>query len=268
MIPQPPPMFRPEALQSLSSPDKLDTLLQVTRPVGWVVAASCAVLTAVALLWGWFGRLPTQIQMPCLLVSRLPAEPMVAPHSGVVTAMQASTGDPAKVGAAFLRLKLPKTDSEPESKILPLTAPKDGKWLHVAVSPGQAVTQGTVLGWFEPKDDAPADALLLARLTDGQRVEQGMDARVALSNVGTGGQLDAKVHSVTAYPVPQEQAASLAGHAGLARTLNQDPAVWPIRLRVHAGATDATGTLCTATIKLRSERPLARLLPFLSNSGG
>ena len=108
------------------------------------------------------------------------------------------------------------------------------------------------------------DALVLASLADGGRLRAGMTATVGIA----GRSLGARVESVAGYPVPREQLASQVGHAALAAMLNPDPAVLPVRLRLEPAANGeasgqplASGTLCQATITLRSDRPITRLLP-------
>ncbi|MBD1871008.1 hypothetical protein H6F95_27625 [Cyanobacteria bacterium FACHB-471] len=51
-------IFRKESLERLSSPEQLDQLMQVVSPKSWLPLASLASLMALALVWGFFGRIP------------------------------------------------------------------------------------------------------------------------------------------------------------------------------------------------------------------
>ena len=54
-------MFRKEALERLSSPERLDRLMRVTNAKGWVALAVAVVALAGLVLWGIFGSIPTKI---------------------------------------------------------------------------------------------------------------------------------------------------------------------------------------------------------------
>jgi hypothetical protein len=51
-------IFRKESLERLSSPEQLDQLMQVVSPKSWLPLASLASLMALALVWGFLGRIP------------------------------------------------------------------------------------------------------------------------------------------------------------------------------------------------------------------
>lgn len=51
-------IFRKESLERLSSPEQLDQLMQVVSPKSWLPLASLASLMALALVWGFWGRIP------------------------------------------------------------------------------------------------------------------------------------------------------------------------------------------------------------------
>jgi hypothetical protein len=52
-------IFRETALERLSSPEQLDQLMRITSPRSWMMLATIAILLAVALVWGFLGRVPT-----------------------------------------------------------------------------------------------------------------------------------------------------------------------------------------------------------------
>jgi hypothetical protein len=51
-------IFRKESLERLSSPEQLDQLMQVVSPKSWLPLASLASIMALALVWGFLGRIP------------------------------------------------------------------------------------------------------------------------------------------------------------------------------------------------------------------
>lgn len=62
-------IFRKDALKRLSSPEQLDELIQVTTPGGWMALLAVCGLVAMALYWGFFGSVPTTLNVQGLLVS-------------------------------------------------------------------------------------------------------------------------------------------------------------------------------------------------------
>jgi HlyD family secretion protein len=72
-------LFRSAALKQLNSPDDLDRLVRVTRPIGWVAGLTLAAMIAAVLGWSLVGRLP----------SRVPGDGLVLPQGGRVVEMQA-----------------------------------------------------------------------------------------------------------------------------------------------------------------------------------
>ncbi|MFO7301497.1 MAG: HlyD family efflux transporter periplasmic adaptor subunit [Acidobacteriota bacterium] len=60
-------LFRKAALDKLASPERLDVLMQVTSPKGWIALATIAVLLAGVVAWSILGTLPERIDGQGLL---------------------------------------------------------------------------------------------------------------------------------------------------------------------------------------------------------
>lgn len=54
-------LFRREALERLSAPERLDLTLEVIRPRAWIPIACIAVLLGLALTWAFLGRVPVTV---------------------------------------------------------------------------------------------------------------------------------------------------------------------------------------------------------------
>jgi hypothetical protein len=57
----PTPIFRQEALERLSSPERLDELMHVTSPRSWIALAALGGLIVAALIWSAFTTLSTTV---------------------------------------------------------------------------------------------------------------------------------------------------------------------------------------------------------------
>jgi HlyD family secretion protein len=71
-------LFRAAALKQLTSPDDLDRMVRVTRPIGWVAGLIMAVLLVALLGWSILGQLP----------SRVPGQGLLLPQGGRVIEVQ------------------------------------------------------------------------------------------------------------------------------------------------------------------------------------
>src|SRR5690606_42003387 len=54
-------LFRKAALDKLASPERLDVLMQVTSPKGWIALWTIAALLVGVVVWSVFGSLPERI---------------------------------------------------------------------------------------------------------------------------------------------------------------------------------------------------------------
>ncbi len=61
-------LFRQESLERLSSPERLDELMQVASPRRWLPLGTVAVLFGVGLVWSVVGRIPVTAQGQGMLV--------------------------------------------------------------------------------------------------------------------------------------------------------------------------------------------------------
>ena len=61
-------MFRKAALAKLSSPEQLDSLMQVTTPKGWIALIGLLVLILAGLVWGIFGRTAERVSGAGILI--------------------------------------------------------------------------------------------------------------------------------------------------------------------------------------------------------
>lgn len=94
-------VFREVALERLSSPERLDQLVEMTRPRGWVGLLTLILVLAGGLAWGWFGSLPVWAEGSGFFLSGPASEP---PRTAVV--FLAPTAGPVPPGAlAYLEVE-------------------------------------------------------------------------------------------------------------------------------------------------------------------
>lgn len=85
-------IFRKVALERLSSPEQLDQLLQVTHPRGWLALGALGALLIAALVWGFFGSIPTVAAGEGILLRQGGVSNVVATGQGQVEEILVSVG--------------------------------------------------------------------------------------------------------------------------------------------------------------------------------
>jgi HlyD family secretion protein len=102
---QNPGIFREAAIDRLSSPDQLDHLVGVVRPIDWVGAAAIALAMLAIVAWGFFGRVTTRIPGEGILVGAAGrVADAAAPAAGRLVSVGVAVGEQVRVGQGLAQL--------------------------------------------------------------------------------------------------------------------------------------------------------------------
>lgn len=91
-------LFRKAALDRLSSPEQLHTLMRVTNAKGWLALVGCALVIATAVVWGVLGRVQTKVGASGILLGGGGLSEIIAEGDGELTAIEVKAGDVVKKG--------------------------------------------------------------------------------------------------------------------------------------------------------------------------
>lgn len=91
-------LFRDEALERLSSPERLDQLMNVVNPRAWLPLAGLGSLVAVGLLWSIFGRLSLTVSGQGVLIYPRSVIQFQSPSDGTIVKLNIKSGDAIKKG--------------------------------------------------------------------------------------------------------------------------------------------------------------------------
>jgi HlyD family secretion protein len=98
-------IFRKVALARLSSPEQLDSLLQVTTLQAWFALLGIAVLLAAVLSWSVLGAVPTKlVAQQCILVKSGGVNSVTAPAGGRLSDLSVLPGDVVTRGQIIGRI--------------------------------------------------------------------------------------------------------------------------------------------------------------------
>lgn len=101
-------LFRKKALERLSSPERLDELMQVTSPVGWLALAGLGFAILAAILWGVIGSIAVKVDGKGILIRGGAVYEITATLAGHVVAVEVEPGETVHVGDVVLRLEQPE----------------------------------------------------------------------------------------------------------------------------------------------------------------
>ncbi len=94
-------LFRKESLERLSSPERLDRLMQVVSPKEWLALFALGSLVVVALLWSIFGRIPVIVTGRGVMIYPRRIVELDSPVSGQLQKLRIQVGDCISKGAVL-----------------------------------------------------------------------------------------------------------------------------------------------------------------------
>jgi HlyD family secretion protein len=98
MVAQKQSLFRKKSLERLSSPERLDQLMQVVNPRSWIPLATLGSLVFIAILWSIFGRIPITVEGRGILIFPGNVVPLQSKSAGQIIELKIKVGDVVKAG--------------------------------------------------------------------------------------------------------------------------------------------------------------------------
>ncbi len=89
--------FRKAALEKLSTPEKLDQLIMVTSPRGWIALLTISLVLGTAVVWSFFGNIKTKLNVSGVLLGG-EIHDVVATSQGQLIRLNVDIGDTVKEG--------------------------------------------------------------------------------------------------------------------------------------------------------------------------
>jgi multidrug efflux pump subunit AcrA (membrane-fusion protein) len=273
-------IFRQSALEKLSSPEQLDTLMKVTTPVGWVALAAVGVMLLIAAIWGFVGKLPVRIAGQGILISPGGVQTLSAPLSGQMDDIYVEPGDSIKAGQVVARIRV---DGQPAgAKVI---SAYSGQVIEIQAGVESLVERGDAILSLEVHEELGVNdlqAILYLAPADGKRIRPGMSVQLAPSTVKPEeyGYLLGRVISVGEFPATQQGMLQVLNNLELVKLLSTGGAPIEVRVDLVISPDQASGyawtspsgppieldsgTLTQAWITLSEISPINLLLPNLT----
>ncbi|HBW33040.1 NHLP bacteriocin system secretion protein [Anabaena sp. FACHB-709] len=91
-------IFRKESLERLSSPERLDQLMQVVSPKSWLPLVALGSIVGVAFIWSIYGSIPITVEGRGVLIYPSNVVPLQSKSAGQIMALNVKVGDVIKKG--------------------------------------------------------------------------------------------------------------------------------------------------------------------------
>ena len=99
--------FRKAALEKLSTPEKLDQLIKVTSPKGWIALLTISIAIGTGITWSFFGNVKTKLNVVGVLLGGEIHE-VVATSQGQLIHLNVNIGDKVLEGDIIARIEQPE----------------------------------------------------------------------------------------------------------------------------------------------------------------
>ena len=237
------------ALDKLRSPEKLDTMVHVTGPLGWMGLAAVCLLCFSIVLWSFYGSFTEKAEGSGMILDSAGLVSVSHTTSGKITALYVQTGSVVHHGQIIAHMEQPEQSADTrmaqygtglatndrdiqghvynyDTKRYQQAAREDidceydGIVDEVMVSAGEIVPAGSpicTVRLTQNRDDL--SGVFYIPVDKGKRVEPGMTIQLAPNGVDVTqtGSLLGVVKSVSQYPVSAEGVKKGLGNAQLAQ---------------------------------------------------
>jgi HlyD family secretion protein len=140
MLKQKHSLFRQKSLERLSSPERLDQLMQVVSPKSWLPLVALGSLAGVGIIWSIYGRIPITVQGQGVLIYPSKVVPLQSKSAGQLRTINIQAGAIVKKGqilATIDQTELQKQLQQERIKLSELQAQNQA----VSLLQGQGSTQ-------------------------------------------------------------------------------------------------------------------------------
>lgn len=276
-------IFTAEGLERLRSPEKLDTLLQVTQPVSWMGLAALALMVLSVFLWSIFGYMSTNVIGSGMIVDTGGVVRVAHDSPGMVTEILVEPGTRVRKGDVVARLNQPILDNNIINSLESIqlsgnyrealvnlstldnlmvereirrqvTSPADGIVTGIDVNVGDMVSPATTNICTIRRDFHREDvtAYMYVPLDGGKKIKPGMTAQLIPSEADgdKNGYLVGVVRGVSLYPATSDSVVRTIGNPEAANYIlsSVGGAAMEVRIELLKSEKSKSGHLWTAIV--------------------
>lgn len=266
-------VFRRTAVERLSSPDRLDSMLKITTPMSWLGIAAAVSLTATVILWALTGSLPTTVTATGFLVDSYNTNTIFSNAAGTVARVMVAPGTPIQEGDPVMEI-----DTTTNKQVM-VYADQPGIVSRLLVEVGMEVWPCSELLRISPQTGNDLSVVCYVSLETARQLDEGMEARIYFTS-GVYGHMTGQVTNVDKYAASIMAISELLGQDGqLAYSLTQNGSLVAVTCELKADPDAAcgysflggdspdkpltSGERVTVQITLEECAPIAKVFPML-----
>lgn len=275
-------IFSKEALDKLRSPERLDLMLPITTPIGWMSIAAVGVVLFSILLWSIFGAFTIKADGMGLILDSAGLVNVSHISAGKVDKIFVKNGSHVKRGDLIATIEqadqsadtrmskygmsLAQNDRDAMERVYQYGAKKnqqsvaenvysdyDGIVDEVMVTKGSIISNGVpicTIRLTQNRDELTG--ILYVPVEKGKRIEPGMSIQLAPNGVDTSqsGSLIGVVRSISQYPVSNQIIEKNLGNAQLAQWIQQaqNSALMEVKFDLVKDENSESGYLWTSVV--------------------
>ncbi|MCP3943146.1 MAG: hypothetical protein GY710_16885 [Desulfobacteraceae bacterium] len=103
-------IFRQKSLETLSSPERLDQVIQVIKPLLWIGLLACFLLISIVVFWGIKGEIQTVVNGQGILFKENSIYDVISLGTGQIKNIYIQVDDNVAKGQVMALLSLPNLD--------------------------------------------------------------------------------------------------------------------------------------------------------------
>ena len=287
------PLFRKAALDKLSSPERLDVLMRVTSPMGWLALLTIAGILAGVVAWSVFGTIPDRIDGQGILLRGGGVLEIKATTAGTLAALELKLDDVVRIDQIIGQIKLEAVRA-PDSRLPEMTSGAEqapvssrvaGRVIEIRKGVGDSLQAGDAIAAIEPVG-TEIQVVAFVSADVAKRISPPMPAEISPTNVKREeyGFMLGQVRIVGDFAAsPQYVQNTLRNDAVVKQMLGSGP-VTEVRATLRdraetpsgfAWSTSAgppfkieSGTLVKVAIIVDRKQPITLVMPFLRKTLG
>lgn len=253
-------VFRKAAIERLSSPDRLDSMLKVTTPLSWAGIAAAAALAAAVIIWSLTGSIPTTISAPGFLVSSYNTNTIFSGVAGTVSQVMVAPGYVVKPGDPVASVTCA------DGKRVTVCSDQAGVVSRLLTAPQAELVPSSELVRVSPQTDNSLSVVCYMDPGVAQQLETGMEAGIYLNSSGYG-RVEGTISNIDHFACSDAAVSELLGQEAYAVAQNGPVVAVTCALEADAGNRSGIsltyGQQVTVQITVNKCAPIAKVFPVL-----
>lgn len=270
-------LFRKAALERLTAPEALDSVMTVTGSRSWIALAAVGLLLAGVFAWGIGGRLRVEVTADGVCVRGRPVH-IVAPADGQIVALLVAEHAPVTRGQPVARVQ------SGGALVSEVPSPYDGRIAAVEARVGDRVGPGRPLFNLELADPLEAVVFVDARAVRQIAVATPALVLPAIYDRAEYGFINGTVAAVGTVPASRDAMRAALGDERLADRLAAGGPMVAVHVRLTPAPANPSGVrwssssgpetaipsgiACTAGVVVAERRPITLVVPALQRVFG